>query len=272
MNLLETIKYGLSNSYILNTTDLSIALKDAIDFTKYINCITSNEGFCDICSICSRINKGEHPDLIIIPNNDEFKLNDSIKIDDIRLLKQEAILNPVNSKYRVLVINYADRMTEQAQNSILKILEESPKKTITILITDNIFGLLSTIKSRCRQVNYSFKKNINIDFLKNLKILQDTSINLESFFCKCKEVNCEKDGSGLLDFIDFCIIFLRDTLSNSFNGSLISNGINNVIGNIKIKNIPDKIDKLNHYRFLVKNKSINKDLIITVIMSILMDY
>jgi DNA polymerase III delta prime subunit len=270
MNLLDTIKYGISNSYILNTADLSIGMKDVTDFMKQINCV--KDVFCETCFSCSRINRSEHPDFIVLPNEENFNSCGSIKIDDIRLLQKEAILNPVDSKYRVIAINYADRMTEQAQNSLLKILEECPSKTIIFLITDNIFSLLSTIRSRCRQINYSFKKNITTDFIKNMGILKDSSNNIATFFNKCKEISSSKDKSMLLDFIDFAIILMRDILSYSSGGNFISNGIDDIIKTIKISNIPEKIDQLNNYRFLVKERNINKDIVAVVVMATILDY
>ncbi|MCK9440317.1 MAG: hypothetical protein M0Q13_02735 [Methanothrix sp.] len=270
MNLTESIKYGISNSYILNTINLSYGIKEVLNFAKQLNC--NEDVFCDSCPTCSMINRSEHPDVIVFPNEAEFLATDTIKIDDIRLLQKEAILKPFNAKYRIIAINYADRMTEQAQNSLLKILEESPKKTIIFLITDNIFGLLTTIRSRCRQINYSFKKDYSINFLKYVQDLESCSNNLSEFFNKCKIISSNKDKSFLLEFVDFNIILLRDALCYSLGSNLISNGIEEYIKKMRFKNIIEKIDMLNHYRNLIKNRNINKDLVVVVIMSIMLDY
>jgi DNA polymerase III delta prime subunit len=269
MNLLETIKYGISNSYIINTVDLSYGIKEVFNFAKQLNC--ESDIFCNNCSICSKIDRMEHPDIISIPNEEEFISTNTIKIDDLRLLQKEAMLRPVIAKHRIIIINYADRMTEQAQNSLLKILEESPNRTILFLITDNIFGLLTTIRSRCRQINYSFKKEYNINFLKYAKDLETSSNDLSSFFNKCREIS-SKDKISLLEFIDFAIILMRDILSYSLNGKLLSNDIEDYIKNFKVDNIIEKIDKLNNYRYLIKNRSINKDIAATVVMSIVLGY
>jgi len=269
MNLLETIKHGISNAYIINTVDLSHGIKEVFNFAKQLNC--DSDIFCDNCTICSKINRMEHPDIILVPNEEEFISTNTIKIEEIRLLQKEAILKPVDAKYRIIIINYADRMTEQAQNSLLKILEESPNRTILFLITDNIFSLLTTIRSRCRQINYSFKKEYNINFLKHAKDLESASNDLFSFFNKCKEIS-SKDKILLLEFIDFAIILMRDALSYSLGGKLISNDIEDYVKNFKLDNIIEKIDKLNNYRYLVKNRNINKDIAATVIMSIILGY
>lgn len=270
MNLIESIKYGISNAYILNTIDLSYGVKDVLNFSKQLNC--SSESFCDVCFTCSRINRLEHPDIIMVPNEEEFISTDTIKIDDIRLLQKETILNPVDAKYRIMVINHADRMTEQAQNSILKILEESPSKTIIFLITDNVFGLLSTIRSRCRQVNYPFKKEYNINYLKYIKDLESCSNDFFTFFNKCKEISSDKDKISLLDFIDFNIILLRDVLCFSKGIKPISDNIEEYIKKLNFKDIINKIEKLNNYRYLIKNRSINRDIATVVIMSIMLGY
>lgn len=270
MKLVESIKYGISNAYILNTIDLSYGVKDILNFTKQLNC--SSESFCDVCFMCSRINRLEHPDIIFVPNEEEFVSTDTIKIDDIRLLQKETILNPVDAKYRIIIINHADRMTEQAQNSILKILEESPPKIIIFLITDNIFGLLSTIRSRCRQLNYVFKKEYNINYLKYIQDLESCSKDFLTFFNKCKEISSDKDKISLLEFIDFNIILLRDALCFSKGLKLISNNIEEYIKRLNFKDIVNKIEKLNDYRYLIKNRSINRDIATIVIMSIMLGY
>jgi len=270
MNLLESLKYGISNAYIINTVDMSHGIKEVTDFAKHLNCESGS--FCNICPTCSRIDRLEHPDVIIVPCSDDFISTDTIKIDDVRLLQKEAIMKPVNAKYRIIAINYADRMTEQAQNSLLKILEESPQRTIFLLITDNIFGLLATIRSRCRQINYVFKKSYNINYLKYVQDLQSCSNDLFSFFNKCKEISSSKDKFSLLDFIDFNIIALRDSIYCSLGGNLISKDIDSYIKKINPADSISRIEKLSNYRYLVKNRNINKDIMVAVIMSIVLGY
>ena len=74
----------------------------------------------------------------------------SISIDEIR---QQLILDvdikPYNSEYKIYIIPEADKMTPQAQNALLKTIEEPPSYAVIILLTENVDGLLPTIQSRC---------------------------------------------------------------------------------------------------------------------------
>ena len=91
---------------------------------------------------------GEHPDLILVPPD-----GTQIKIDQIRDLKEYLSLKGV-SKHRVVIIDQAGKMNLQAQNALLKILEEPPEGTVFILIANNRGELLPTILSRCQVLEF----------------------------------------------------------------------------------------------------------------------
>ena len=78
----------------------------------------------------------------------------SIKIAQIRKLQSDILVKPYKS-YKMYVIDEAQKMTVEAQNALLKTLEEPPKYAIIILITDNKESLLDTIKSRCEIIKFT---------------------------------------------------------------------------------------------------------------------
>ena len=78
----------------------------------------------------------------------------SIKIAKIRKLQSDILVKPYKS-YKIYVIDEAQKMTVEAQNALLKTLEEPPKYAIIILITDNKESLLDTIKSRCEIIKFT---------------------------------------------------------------------------------------------------------------------
>lgn len=78
----------------------------------------------------------------------------SIKIAQIRKLQSDILVKPYKS-YKIYVIDEAQKMTVEAQNALLKTLEEPPKYAIIILITDNKESLLDTIKSRCEIIKFT---------------------------------------------------------------------------------------------------------------------
>lgn len=102
-----------------------------------------------------QVEAGTHPDFLNLPKIDSDKKTTSIAVADIREGVKFLRLTPSKSAWRCVLIDQAHEMTLQAQNSLLKVLEEPPKKTLLVLITDQPGKLLPTIKSRCRK--YDFK-------------------------------------------------------------------------------------------------------------------
>ncbi len=114
----------------------------AIEFAKAIMCDNADDGEpCGHCASCKTFE-----------NNSDFKLllpeKDAIKVDMIRELSREIFMLPTISKRKVFIIDDADSMNEQAQNALLKVLEEPPEYATIILIVSNKEKLLNTIKSR----------------------------------------------------------------------------------------------------------------------------
>lgn len=93
-------------------------------------------------------NLQNNPDYINI-----YPEGNSIKISQIRKLQMDIVIKP-HRQYKIYTINYADSMTIEAQNALLKTLEEPPKYAIIILITSNKEALLDTIKSRCEIIKF----------------------------------------------------------------------------------------------------------------------
>jgi len=85
---------------------------------------------------------------------DVFPNGNSVKVDQIRKLQSDIIIKPHN-KYKIYILNNAEKMTVEAQNALLKTLEEPPQYAIIILVTNNKEALLDTIKSRCDIVKFN---------------------------------------------------------------------------------------------------------------------
>lgn len=109
-------------------------------------------GGCGKCHVCQMVKSNIHPDLKIID------VDGSIKIEDIN--GDEGVINflsfyPQLSPARIVIINDADRMTLEAQNSFLKTLEEPPDRSLVILISAQPLKLLPTVRSRL--ISFRFK-------------------------------------------------------------------------------------------------------------------
>jgi len=144
----------------------------ALTFAKALNCTVGIHDSCDTCEVCTRMDKGSEPDLIrILPE-------ENILIDDIRFLKKWVSLKPFR-KFKVAIIKDANRMTEEASNAFLKILEEPPKRVVFILTTTRPYALSLTIKSRCQHIPFRklTKKEIKL-FLEKEKTLKTEKLEL----------------------------------------------------------------------------------------------
>ncbi len=99
---------------------------------------------CGVCHSCVMCAAGSHPDLELFNFEGE-----TVKIKDIRELRARTFIVPSQSAFKVFVINRADTLSPECQNALLKVLEE-PTSSIFILLTENAFSLLQTVRSRCK--------------------------------------------------------------------------------------------------------------------------
>ncbi|HYP25341.1 MAG TPA: DNA polymerase III subunit delta' [Blastocatellia bacterium] len=123
----------------------------ALALAQALNCERPVEGdACGKCVPCRRVASGEHTDVETISPDGQF-----IKIDQMRDMARQAQYRPYESRRRVYIIDDADRLREQAANSILKTLEEPPETTMIILVTSKPYTLLETIRSRCQMLSFA---------------------------------------------------------------------------------------------------------------------
>ncbi len=124
----------------------------ALVFAGLLNCTepTREAEPCGLCSSCRKVLSGNHPDIIRIEPE-----GNTIKIGQIRAIKEKANYKCYEGKYKVIMIDDVHLLTEEAANSLLKTLEEPPRDTVFILITPNKSALPATILSRCQPVPFS---------------------------------------------------------------------------------------------------------------------
>lgn len=96
------------------------------------------------CDACRRVREGIHPDVQLIDREAR-----DIAVDDVRLMRRDAVVAPLESERKVYIILHAQNMNGAAQNAALKLLEEPPPGVYFILLCDSPLSLLQTVRSRC---------------------------------------------------------------------------------------------------------------------------
>ena len=143
--IIETRK--IPNALLFTGHSGSGRKRAAIWFAKAANCTGSHGTPCDLCRSCRKIDAGHHPDIIEVAPAEPHK---PIPISRIREITALTAARPHEAAYRMVLITHADQMNVQAQNALLKELEEPPESTFFILVARERTGLLPTIFSRCR--------------------------------------------------------------------------------------------------------------------------
>lgn len=116
---------------------------------RYLKCESPKEdGFCGSCPAC-RIRTRRHPDIHLVEPDGK-----NIRIEQVRELIGEIAFQPVEARYRVVILDPAEKMSAPAHHSLLKTLEEPPSRTVIVLVTTNPYMLLETIRSRSRMLQF----------------------------------------------------------------------------------------------------------------------
>jgi len=158
----------------------------ALELSQALLCSGDNDRPCYQCSHCKRIAKLNHPDVLFIfpapatVKEDEVYsviesfvkqpylrreiwANPTIGIGRIRELRRTTALKPLEGRGRAVIIAEVEKMTTEAANALLKILEEPPQGMTMILTTSNVKALLPTIVSRCQEVRFEHLRDEDIE-------------------------------------------------------------------------------------------------------------
>ncbi len=149
----EQLKQSLKNnktshSYLFVGTEGIGKKLIAREFSKAILC-AEEEFYCNTCKTCIEFDTENNPDFQILEPD-----GNTLKIEQIREMQKKVFEKPIISNKKVYIINDADKMTKEAQNCLLKTLEEPPEYVTIILIGTNESAFLSTIKSRCTIIRF----------------------------------------------------------------------------------------------------------------------
>ena len=140
---------AVSHAYIIEGAAHLNKTEIAESFAKGILCPRRGEPDCGencgACPVCDKIDHGNHEDMIYVGR---VKGKQTLGIDLIRQMQSQVAVKPNGERY-IVIIEESELMTEEAQNCLLKTLEEPPGSSVLMLLTDNSERLLPTIRSRC---------------------------------------------------------------------------------------------------------------------------
>lgn len=200
---------SVSHAYLFSGKD-GIGKKTlATEFAKSVMCDTSTEfEYCGKCEVC-----------LTFENENDFKIieptKNVIKVDEIRNFCSELFLKPTRAAHKFFIIDNADCMNEQAQNALLKVLEEPPLYATIILVVSNKEKLLNTIKSRVVEIQFdslsdteieNILKSHNIEYTEDAIKYANGSYKKALDFINDDLFDIAKDVAKALESKDFLIV------------------------------------------------------------------
>ncbi len=203
-------------------------------FSTTLLCEKGGDEPCGECRSCKQAASDNNPDLIkLIPEKPN-----TIGVEDIRKLTGDIAVKPYAAKYKVYIVNEAEKMTVQAQNALLKTIEEPPEYAVILLLVANTEALLPTVLSRC--------------VLLNMKPVSDESVK-----------KYLTDELGIPDYkAEVCVAFARGNLGKA-KALASSEEFDNIkadavallkyIYDMEIGDIVNAIKKISEYKFEIND-------------------
>ncbi len=146
----------VSHAYILNGERGTGKKMLAHLFAMTLLCEKKGTGPCNECHSCKQADSCNHPDIIRVTHD---KPN-SIGVDDIRVqVNNTVMIKPYQGPYKIYIIDRAELMTVEAQNALLKTIEEPPQYAVIMLLTENAEMMLPTVASRCVMLKLRYIKD-----------------------------------------------------------------------------------------------------------------
>jgi len=233
----------MPHATLIETSNLKNSQQSINKMLQLLMCRIGKEEPCGNCEACVKISLGFHPDVKLIGLEGKSQ---SIKVENIRWIRQDAHTLPSEQEYKFYIISPADALTPQAQNAFIKILEEPPRNVIFILICESLGSLLDTIVSRCEifrdhflqndsvdKETYTIAKKLSLagfheDKLKILKIISNLPLErsyiknlinqLQKVFLEAIKDGCQS-ASNLIEKIDK-LVYLSEGLDVNININL----------------------------------------------------
>ena len=222
-NAIETDR--ISHAYLFTGPRGTGKTSTARIFAKSLNCEKGPSiSPCNECENCKNITNSIPIDVIEIDAASNRSVSDA---DDII---QKVALAPIQSRYKIYIIDEVHMLTNQAFNALLKTLEEPPKNVIFILATTEVHKVLDTIKSRCQR--FDFKRITTQDIVNHLKFISEKEkINITDdalYYIAQNSAGGMRDSIALLDQL---------SVLNSSDSEISVEDINLLLGRLSFESL-----------------------------------
>lgn len=151
-NLRSALKYNkISHAYLIQGERLSGKMMIADIFARALQCENAEgEKPCNQCRSCKQAMNRNHPDILYV----EHEKPNVISVDNIRQqINGDIAIKPYSGAHKIYIVDEAEKMNVQAQNALLKTLEEPPEYAVILLLATRVEAMLQTILSRCVVLN-----------------------------------------------------------------------------------------------------------------------
>ena len=231
----------------------------------YLLCENMINAPCSACNTCKKILTSTHPDVITVTGGETKK---SFHIDKIRDMRSDAYILPNEASYKVYILKDVQNLTEQAQNALLKILEEPPSFVVFVLIADSTRALLSTILSRVVKVQLPIndKANAKSETKASILSVEITKAILSANSCDLLLATSELIKSKNPAFLSQTFKDVKDTLCSAIksdatgkvwsDSSEISEKISKAFTLEQINDMITTVDNFMEYLLFNANKNI----------------
>ena len=216
---------NLAHAYLLSGQDIG-AIEDFVkEFVSYINCLAQDvekdkKGVCGVCVNCKMIQGRSFPDFLFVrsQDSDSSQKNEKdmmeISIEQIRDVQNFLSLKSYYGSFKSVIIENAERMSQEAQNCFLKTLEEPRGETLIFLVSSRPDLMLSTIFSRCQQLKFSDNRgSMQIEDKLSADIRKVLSMDLAEKFSFAKSINL--DGVNFGKLLEALQVYFRQEMLNA---------------------------------------------------------
>lgn len=265
-----------THAYLIETNNYINSSEFVLSFAKSLLCPYKylNNEKCVDCTQCENIDKNLYTELKIINPDGMW-----IKKEQTDLLQKDFSTKSIQSDKRVYIINEAEKLNVSSANSLLKFIEEPSDGIVAILVTSNVYNVISTIRSRCQiirlkknkekekehlinKLNYTLeqyneKKNLILNFILNVeKKKNDAIIDINSTW---NDYNITRDD--YINSFDMIVDYYIDIINNKIGRSLVyydENDINDIFDKYTINQIIKKINIVkNRKNDIISNGNLN---------------